>query len=149
MNHNLTGGARHVETSERGGVAVCRTRASEAAAAEAFAGCAGVRRRHRRLFFGATVLWAVVGMLVGVVIALQLAWPAANGGVPYTTFGRLRPLHTNAVIFAFTGNICFTGIYYSLQRLLKVRMWNDTLSRSTSGAGRRSSWRRRSRCRWA
>jgi cytochrome c oxidase cbb3-type subunit I/II len=52
-----------------------------------------------------------------------------TGGNPYTTFGRLRPLHTNAVIFAFTGNICFTGIYYSMQRLLKVRMWNDTLSR--------------------
>jgi cytochrome c oxidase cbb3-type subunit I/II len=81
-----------------------------------------------RKFFIATVLWGVVGMLVGVIIALQLAWPAANGGNPYTTFGRLRPLHTNAVIFAFTGNICFTGIYYSLQRLLKVRMWSDTLS---------------------
>lgn len=81
-----------------------------------------------RLFFNATVLWGVVGMLVGVLIALQLAWPAANGGVPWLTFGRLRPLHTNAVIFAFTGNICFTGIYYSMQRLLKTRMWSDTMS---------------------
>jgi cytochrome c oxidase cbb3-type subunit I/II len=81
-----------------------------------------------RQFFAATVLWAVVGMLVGVVIALQLAWWPANTEVAYFSFGRLRPLHTNAVIFAFTGNICFTGIYYSLQRLLKVRMWSDTLS---------------------
>ncbi len=82
-----------------------------------------------KLFFGATVLWAVVGMLVGVTIALQLAWWKANLGIPYTTFGRLRPLHTNAVIFAFAGNVCFTGIYYSMQRLLKVRMWSDFLSR--------------------
>jgi cytochrome c oxidase cbb3-type subunit I/II len=82
-----------------------------------------------RMFFSATVLWGVVGMLVGVLIALQLAYWPANMNNPYTTFGRLRPLHTNAVIFAFTGNICFTGIYYSLQRLLKVRMWSDTLSK--------------------
>jgi len=82
-----------------------------------------------RLFLGATVLWAVVGMLVGVTIALQIAWWPANLGLPYTTFGRLRPLHTNAVIFAFGGNICFTGIYYSMQRLLKTRMWSDALSR--------------------
>jgi cytochrome c oxidase cbb3-type subunit I/II len=82
-----------------------------------------------RMFFGATVLWGVVGMLLGVVIALQLAWPAANLGLPWTTFGRLRPLHTNAVIFAFAGNICFAGIYYSMQRLLKTRMWSDALSR--------------------
>jgi cytochrome c oxidase cbb3-type subunit I/II len=82
-----------------------------------------------RLFLGATVLWAVVGMLVGVTIALQLAWWPANLGLPYTTFGRLRPLHTNAVIFAFGGNICFTGIYYSMQRLLKAPMWSRALSR--------------------
>ena len=67
-------------------------------------------------------------MLVGVIIALQLAWWPANLGLPWTTFGRLRPLHTNAVIFAFAGNICFTGIYYSMQRLLKTRMWSDALS---------------------
>ena len=82
-----------------------------------------------KMFFVATVVWAVVGMLVGVTIALQLAWWPANLGTPYTTFGRLRPLHTNAVIFAFAGNVCFTGIYYSMQRLLKVRMWSDLLSR--------------------
>ena len=82
-----------------------------------------------KLFLIATVLWGVVGMLVGVTIALQLAWWPANLGLPWTTFGRLRPLHTNAVIFAFGGNICFTGIYYSMQRLLKTRMWSDWLSR--------------------
>ena len=82
-----------------------------------------------RLFFIATVTWALVGMLVGVIIALQLAWWPANLNTPYTTFGRLRPLHTNAVVFAFTGNICFTGIYYSMQRLLRTRMFNDTLSK--------------------
>ena len=77
-----------------------------------------------KLFLGATVLWAIVGMLVGVYIALELAYWPANLGVQYTTFGRLRPLHTNAVIFAFGGNICFTGIYYSMQRLLKTPMWS-------------------------
>ncbi len=78
-------------------------------------------------FAWATVLFGVVGMSVGVIIALQLAFAQLNFG-PYLTFGRLRPLHTNAVIFAFGGNICFAGIYYSMQRLLKVRMFSDVLS---------------------
>jgi cytochrome c oxidase cbb3-type subunit I/II len=82
-----------------------------------------------RDFAVATVLWGVVGMLVGLIAALQLFWPAANLGLPFTTFGRLRPLHTNAVIFAFVGNGMFMGIYYSLQRLCKARMFSDTLSR--------------------
>jgi cytochrome c oxidase cbb3-type subunit I/II len=82
-----------------------------------------------KMFFTATVVWGLVGMLVGVIIALQLAWWPANLGMPWTTFGRLRPLHTNAVIFAFAGNVCFTGIYHSTQRLLKTRMFNDTLSK--------------------
>src|SRR4030042_1344449 len=82
-----------------------------------------------RKFFAATVLWGAVGMLVGVLIALQLAWWPANLGLPWTTFGRLRPLHTNAVIFAFAGNVCFTGIYYSMQRLLKTRMYSALLRR--------------------
>jgi cytochrome c oxidase cbb3-type subunit I/II len=81
-----------------------------------------------KAFLTATVVFGVVGMLVGVVIALQLAWWPANLGLPWTTFGRLRPLHTNAVIFAFGGNIVFTAIYYSMQRLLKTRMFSDTLS---------------------
>jgi cytochrome c oxidase cbb3-type subunit I/II len=82
-----------------------------------------------KMFFTATVIWAIVGMLVGVIIALQLAWWPANMGLPWTTFGRLRPLHTNAVIFAFGGNVVFTGMYHSMQRLLKTRMFSDTLSR--------------------
>ncbi len=80
-----------------------------------------------RKFVLATVGWGIVGMLVGVVIALQLAWWPANLG-PYLSFGRLRPLHTNAVIFAFAGNAIFAGIYYSTQRLLKARMMSDLLS---------------------
>ncbi len=80
-------------------------------------------------FAYATMLWGLVGMLVGVIIAFQLYAPALNLKLPYTTFGRLRPLHTNAVIFAFVGNGIFMGVYYSLQRLLKARMFNDTLSK--------------------
>ena len=80
-----------------------------------------------RKFLFATILWGVVGMLVGVIIAIQMAYPASNVA-PYLTFGRLRPLHTNAVIFAFAGNAIFTGVYYSTQRLLKTRMYSDVLS---------------------
>ena len=82
-----------------------------------------------RQFTLVTILWGVVGMLVGVLIALQLAWWPSNLGLPWTTFGRLRPLHTNAVIFAFAGNAIFAAIYYSTQRLLKARMWSDALSK--------------------
>lgn len=81
-----------------------------------------------RNFAWASVIWGIVGMLVGVLIALQLFWPEANLNNQYTSFGRIRPLHTNAVIFAFVGNAIFMGVYYSLQRLLKARMWSDTLS---------------------
>jgi cytochrome c oxidase cbb3-type subunit I/II len=80
-----------------------------------------------RKFVLATLLWGVVGMLVGVIIALQLAWWPSNLG-EYLSFGRLRPLHTNAVIFAFAGNAIFAAIYYSTQRLLKTRMASDLLS---------------------
>lgn len=82
-----------------------------------------------KYFAIATVLWSVVGMLVGLIIAIQLYVPALNLGIPYVTFSRLRPLHTNAVIFAFVGNGIFMGIYYSLQRLLKARMFSDFLSK--------------------
>jgi len=82
-----------------------------------------------RDFALATIVWGAVGMLVGVIIAFQLYFPALNLGIAYTTFSRLRPLHTNAVIFAFVGNGIFMGVYYSLQRLLKARMYNDLLSR--------------------
>ncbi|GJM32878.1 MAG: bifunctional cbb3-type cytochrome C oxidase subunit I/II [Saprospiraceae bacterium] len=79
-------------------------------------------------FAYATTLWGVVGMLVGLLAAFQLFLPEANFGIAETTFGRIRPLHTNAVIFAFVGNGIFTGVYYSLQRLLKSRMYSDFLS---------------------
>ncbi len=82
-----------------------------------------------RNFAYATMLWGLVGMLVGLIIAIQMFLPEMNLGLKYTTFGRLRPLHTNAVIFAFVGNGIFMGVYYSLQRLLKTRMFNDVLSR--------------------
>ena len=82
-----------------------------------------------RDFAIATMVWGIVGMLVGLVIALQIFNPALNLGLPFTTFGRLRPLHTNAIIFAFIGNAMFMGIYYSLQRLCRARIFCDTLSR--------------------
>ena len=75
-----------------------------------------------RRFTLASVFWGVAGIFFGVFIALQLAFPALNFGLPYTTFGRLRPLHTNAAIFAFVGNMVFAGVYYSSQRLLKTRL---------------------------
>ncbi len=81
-----------------------------------------------RNFAIATIIWGVIGMLVGVLVASQLFSPAMNLGNQYTTFGRIRPLHTNAVIFAFVGNAIFMGLYYSLQRLCKARMFNDLLS---------------------
>ena len=81
-----------------------------------------------RKFLWATFIWGLVGFLVGLLIALQLANPAFNLGLEWFSFGRLRPLHTNAVIFAFAGNAIFTGIYYSSQRLLKTRMFSDALS---------------------
>ncbi len=81
-----------------------------------------------RKFVAATILWGAVGMLVGIIIAAQLAFPVLNFDLPWLTFGRLRPLHTNAVIFAFAGNTIFAGIYYSSQRLLKARMFSDALS---------------------
>ena len=82
-----------------------------------------------RNFAFATIFWGIIGMTVGVLIASQLFDFALNFGLKYTTFGRIRPLHTNAVIFAFVGNGIFMGVYYSLQRLCKARMYNDLLSK--------------------
>ncbi len=82
-----------------------------------------------RNFGLATIIWGIVGMSVGLLVALQLVWPEMNFGVQYTTFGRVRPVHTNAVIFAFVGNAIFMGVYYSLQRVLKARMFSDMLSK--------------------
>lgn len=82
-----------------------------------------------RNFAIATIVWGIIGMTIGLLIAMQLFKPALNMGSQYTTFGRIRPLHTNAVIFAFVGNAIFMGVYYSLQRLLKARMYSDLLSK--------------------
>ncbi len=80
-----------------------------------------------KYFLIATAAWGITGMLVGLTVALELVWPSMNI-TSWLSFGRLRPLHTNAVIFAFVGNGIFTGVYYSMQRLLKTRMFSDKLS---------------------
>ncbi|RKD16369.1 cytochrome C oxidase Cbb3 [Pelobium manganitolerans] len=82
-----------------------------------------------RDFAIATLVWGIIGMTVGLLAASQLFSPAMNLGNQYTTFGRIRPLHTNAVIFAFVGNAIFMSVYYSIQRLLKARMFSDVLSK--------------------
>jgi cytochrome c oxidase cbb3-type subunit I len=79
----------------------------------------------------ATVVWGVVGMLVGVIIAAQLAWPALNFDIAWLTYGRLRPLHTNAVIFAFGGCALFATSYYVVQRTAQVRLFSDGLAAFT------------------
>ena len=79
-------------------------------------------------FLYATILWGVVGMLVGLILAFMFLFPNMTDGISWLSFGRLRPLHTNAVIFAFVGNAIFAGVYYSTQRLLKARMFSDLLS---------------------
>jgi cytochrome c oxidase cbb3-type subunit I/II len=81
-----------------------------------------------RRFTLVTFVWGVVGMLVGLIVALELAAPLFNFELPWLSFGRLRPLHTNAVVFAFAGNAIFAGVYYSLQRLLKTTMFSRALS---------------------
>ena len=81
-----------------------------------------------KYFAYATIFWGVTSMLVGLLIATQMIWPAANFNFELTTFGRVRPVHTNAAIFAFVGNAIFMGVYYSLQRLSKARMFSNVLS---------------------
>ncbi len=82
-----------------------------------------------RKFAFATILWGLVATLVGLYLALMLVKPGLSFGLPQLSFGRLRPLHTNAAVFAFAGNAVFAAVYYSSQRLLKARMWNDALSK--------------------
>ena len=82
-----------------------------------------------RNFIYASIVFGVVGMLVGLILAFLFLFPNLTSGVSFLSFGRLRPLHTNAVIFAFVGNAMFAGIYYSMQRLLKARMFSDLLSK--------------------
>jgi len=80
-----------------------------------------------RQFSVMTVVWGIVGMLVGIIIAAQMAWPELNFGVPWLSFGRLRPLHTNAVIFAFGGCALFATSYYVVQRTSQARLWGGPL----------------------
>lgn len=80
-------------------------------------------------FLYATLFWGVVGMSVGLLLAFMFLFPNLTDGISWLSFGRLRPLHTNAVIFAFVGNAIFAGVYYSTQRLLKARMYSDVLSK--------------------
>lgn len=82
-----------------------------------------------RNFIYASIIFGVVGMLVGLILAIMFLFPNITSGVSFLSFGRLRPLHTNAVIFAFVGNAMFAGVYYSMQRLLKARMFSDVLSK--------------------
>ena len=84
-----------------------------------------------RQFAIMTVVWGVVGMLVGVVIASQLIWPALSFDLPWFSFGRLRPLHTNAVIFAFGGSALFGTSYYIVQRTCQARLLSDKLAAFT------------------
>jgi len=79
-------------------------------------------------FINATIFWGIIGMSIGLLLAYMFLFPNMADGVSWLSFGRLRPLHTNAVIFAFVGNAIFAGVYYSTQRLLKARMWSDFLS---------------------
>ena len=85
--------------------------------------------RTVRDFGVATIAWGIVGFLVGLIVALKLVYPDLLGFIGQLSYGRLRPLHTNAVIFAFAGNAIFFGIYYSLPRLCKAPMWSRALSR--------------------
>ncbi|TDY03938.1 cytochrome-c oxidase, cbb3-type subunit I [Thiohalophilus thiocyanatoxydans] len=84
-----------------------------------------------RQFTVMTVVWGIVGMLVGVLIAAQLVWPALNFDIPWLTYSRLRPLHTNAVIFAFGGSALFATSYYVVQRTCQVRLFGDRLAAFT------------------
>ncbi len=103
-----------------------------------------------RWFALAAVLWGVVGMLVGVIIAAQLTWPELNFGIPWLSYGRLRPLHTNAVIFAFGGCALFATSYHVVQRTCQTRLFAPgagDVHVLGLAAGDRAG--RASRCRWA
>src|SRR5687767_5647619 len=81
-----------------------------------------------RQFVMATAGWGLIAFVVGLIVATKLVFPEFLGGIGMLSYGRLRPLHTNAAIFAFAGNAIFVGVYYSLQRLCKARMFSDRLS---------------------
>lgn len=77
-----------------------------------------------KMFIFATIVYGVIGMLVGLTAAFELIFPNMSGSISWLSFGRIRPLHTNAVIFAFVGNGIFTAVYYSMPRLLKTPMYS-------------------------
>lgn len=101
-----------------------------------------------RQFSILSVVVGVVGMLVGVIIAAQLAWPELNFGIPWLSYGRLRPLHTNAVIFGFGGSALFATSYYVVQRTCQVRLFGGLWLPSHSGGGCWSLPPQSSACRW-
>jgi cytochrome c oxidase cbb3-type subunit 1 len=82
-----------------------------------------------RGFIISAMVWGVASMLFGVIIAFQMVYPQLNLGLPYTSFGRLRPLHTNAAIFGFALSVIFATAYHTVQRLCRIRMMSDGLSR--------------------
>ncbi|HHJ16511.1 MAG TPA: cytochrome-c oxidase, cbb3-type subunit I [Gammaproteobacteria bacterium] len=84
-----------------------------------------------RQFTVMTIVWGIVGMLVGVYIAAELVWPQLSFDLPWLSFGRLRPLHTNAVIFAFGGSALFATSYYVVQRTCQARLFSDKLAAFT------------------
>src|SRR3970040_1748043 len=84
-----------------------------------------------RQFTVMTVVWGLVGMAVGVLIAAQLLWPALNFDIPWLTYSRLRPLHTNAVIFAFGGSALFASSYYVVQRTCHASLCDDRFAAFT------------------
>ena len=86
-----------------------------------------------RQFGLAALAWGLVAFLVGLIVALKLVFPNLLPDIPYLSYGRLRPLHTNAAIFAFAGNAIFVGVYYSLQRLCKARMFSDRPAEGGAG----------------
>ena len=94
-----------------------------------------------RKFAFATLAWGLLGMLAGLVVAALMLAPTLFRGFPELTFGRLRPLHTHLALFAFIGNGLFAAVYYSTQRLCKVRMWSGLLSRLHFWDGKPSSSR--------
>jgi cytochrome c oxidase cbb3-type subunit I len=99
-----------------------------AALTQSAANAAVYNDRVVRQFTVMTVVWGIIGMLVGVVIAAQLIWPTLNFGIPWLAYGRLRPLHTNAVIFAFGGCALMGTSFYVVQRTCHVRLFSDRLA---------------------
>jgi hypothetical protein len=96
-----------------------------------------------------TVLWGIVGMAIGVLLAAELAFPDLTAGIPWLSYGRLRPLHTNAVIFAFGGSALFAASYYVVQRTCQTRLFSDALAEFTFGGGKQSLWLQPLLYRWA